>query len=587
MAFELNLPPMRSNPFSGRPIESYDWNLLAGRGGIVAKMVRHLKYTSPRLILLKGERGSGRTSLIHALGSQASRFDSFSIFPYNDHSDKILEDTYTSIVGFDIPQHHGQVVSQLVEELNAMKGTLPLIAYDFPGASGADLVAVFSRLTTVLQRLRALIVITVTPSQLAAFPDELRDAFDDIEELGPLSTTAIEDLVKRRIDTVSRKPWSVPGGLIPALIEDTGGHTGRVVRYLRDIIDVERGEKNIDQRLLNLQSAMVENTISDITVEELDEGDELTIEQAIADNNLSSEDGHNEDEITLHEVDESEPEAVKSRIGTILEASPEPSSTFSLTMDRIEDEYESESSYLIDDTPSIPGIFGALAQRNRVAKNVIPRFDPELNPLPDHAFDTTPPTHTTEGAELWIQGDDNDIESDFDNAFPNPAVESPIEPNLSPTAHTRATGLSQQNHFNHVQQDAIHAHVGFPVLPVPPQVFEPQSLYQTNTIANRLGALRRQPQSNPHDSVPLNIGHLRGLSQHETEVIARASGGEFSPSDDDLLIRLNIGRSRMSQICNALYRSGIMRVRKVGRSRMYSLTNDARVQLQVWGILEG
>ena len=143
MTFNLNLPPIRSNPFSSRPIESYDWNLLAGRGKLVGKLVRHLKFDSPRLVLLKGERGSGRTSLIHAVASQASRFDSLTIFPHNDHSRRILDETYTSIVGFDIPQHHGQLVSQLVEEMDSMSGTLPLIAYDFPGASGSDIVAVF------------------------------------------------------------------------------------------------------------------------------------------------------------------------------------------------------------------------------------------------------------------------------------------------------------------------------------------------------------------------------------------------------------------------------------------------------------
>ncbi len=634
MTFDLNLPPMRSNPFSSRPIESYDWRFLAGRGKLVAKMVRHLKFNSPRLILLKGERGSGRTSLIHALASQAGRFDSFSIFPHDDHSRRILEETYTSIVGFEIPSHYGQLVSQLVEELNANAGTLPLVAYDFPGASGADLVAVFSRLTPVLQRLRALVIISVTPSQLAAFPDELKEAFDEIEELQPLSRDGIEELVRRRIDTVSRRPWTIPPDLITSLHDETGGHTGRVVRYLRDIIDVERGEKVLDQRLENLLSAMsAYRESSTLDMDEVDgeyhegadsEADEVTIEQAIegiskvslsdddaaedaaaaaASESASESESESEsasDTDSAAESNEDESTAVKSRIHGTLEDGEEPPSTFSFTIDRIADDCEGEATYLDSDSPSVSGIFGGLAQRNRVAKNIVPRYDPELNPLPDHAFASTLPTMSTEGAELWLEDSDGGAEL---SALP-PAVDEPqsfVQQNPSTTSSSYpTTPQPMQNRENPAVMDSPHVenhpeqHQDPPLEPglgeeamLSAQIAESMAAVgDQRLIASRLSALNRRAQTSLHESVALNIAHLRALSTHESQVIARATGGEFSPSDEDLLIRLNIGRSRMSQICNALYRSGIMRVRKVGRSRMFSLTNDAKVQLQVWGILE-
>ena len=622
MTFNLDLPPMRSNPFSSRPIESYDWRFLAGRGKLVAKMVRHLKFNSPRLILLKGERGSGRTSLIHALASQAGRFDSFSIFPHDDHSRRILEETYTSIVGFEIPSHYGQLVGQLVEELNANSGTLPLVAYDFPGASGADLVAVFSRLTPVLQRLRALVVISVTPSQLAAFPDELKEAFDEIEEIQPLSGDGIEELVRRRIDTVSRRPWTIPPSLVDSLHDETGGHAGRVVRYLRDIIDVERGEKVIDQRLGNLLSAMSiyrdtsgadKDEDEDDYGDESDEGnDEVTIEQAIEgitevpqsdiNHDIDVEAESDSDIDSKARPEEDEMTAVKSRISGILEDSEEPASTFSFAIDRIDADCEGESMYLDSDSSSISGIFGGLAQRNRVAKNIEPRYDPELNSLPDHAFDSTLPTMSTDGAELWLEDSDGGAEL---SALP-PAIDerqtiSPQHPDTPPSTDSQTPqplplqenpAVMNGPHLdNHIEQrpEQHPSETGFGGETIQStQIAESlAAVGDQQSIANRLSALNRRPQNDPHDSVALNITHLRALSVHESQVIARATGGEFSPSDEDLLIRLNIGRSRMSQICNALYRSGIMRVRKVGRSRMFSLTNDAKVQLQVWGILEG
>ena len=631
MKFELDLPPMRSNPFSSRPIESYDWRILAGRGKLVAKLVRHLKFNSPRLVLLKGERGSGRTSLIHALASQAGRFDSFSIFPHDDHSRRILEETYTSIVGFEIPSHYGQLVSQLVEELNANTGTLPLVSYDFPGASGADLVSVFSRLTPVLQRLRALVVISVTPSQLAAFPDELKEAFDEIEELQPLSGDGIEELVRRRIDTVSRKPWTIPPSLVTSLHEKTGGHIGRVVRYLRDIIDVERGEKQLDQPLENIRSVMwLHRETSGVEVDEdedededdndgeSDEGaEEVTIEQAIAgisgvllrDNDPS----RNPSTVSDSEIDsqaetsEDKSTAVKSRINGILEDGEEAASTFSFAIDRIGTDSQGEDMYLESDSPSLSGIFGGLAKRNRVAKNIVPRYDPELNPLPDHAFDTKLPTLSTDGAELWLENTDGDVDLSALPSNPDepqtispqhPAASTPPLPqSIHSLSHNTLPGQENLELANHHPLDNHNAQ--YPEQHQTGRGFEEETIQSTqieeslaavgdqHSIATRLSSLNRRTPTNPHESVALNIAHLRALSVHESQVIAKATGGEFSPSDADLLIRLNIGRSRMSQICNALYRSGIMRVRKVGRSRMFSLTNDAKVQLQVWGILEG
>ncbi len=570
MTFNLNLPPIRSNPFSSRPIESYDWNLLAGRGKLVGKLVRHLKFDSPRLVLLKGERGSGRTSLIHAVASQASRFDSLTIFPHNDHSRRILDETYTSIVGFDIPQHHGQLVSQLVEEMDSMSGTLPLIAYDFPGASGSDIVAVFSRLIPVLQRLRALVIITVTPSQLAAFSEDLRESFDDLEELSPLSTTEIEDLVRRRIDSVSRRPWEMPENLTKSLKDETGGHCGRIIRTLREIVDVERGEKVIDQRLKNLRAAMEFQQEEESGEEEPIDEENFTIEQAI--------EGIKSKEDLPEEIVENEDESeVRSRISEILDDSNETNETFSLTMDRIDEEVQEETMYLDSDMPPITGMFGGLAQRNRVAKSILPpRFDPEINPLPDYAVNTTPPTMTKDGAELWIENSEGSEEletlpevvgridhsvdmqeANFTESFsPEDSIGKPAE---------KSEFKSHDNQFTPMEKVLQSSH---------------------SSLVNRLSALRKTADTTPHNSVPINISHLRSISEHELQIIARSAIGELSPSDEDILISLRIGRSRMSQICNGLYRSGILRVRKIGRSRMYSLTNDARVQLQVWGMLE-
>ena len=64
------LPPLRENPFNGRPLERNEYRLLGGRDRQISFLRSLIRQRSPRMILLKGERGSGRTSVIHALASQ-------------------------------------------------------------------------------------------------------------------------------------------------------------------------------------------------------------------------------------------------------------------------------------------------------------------------------------------------------------------------------------------------------------------------------------------------------------------------------------------------------------------------------------
>jgi len=104
-------------------------------------------------------------------------------------------------------------------------------------------------------------------------------------------------------------------------------------------------------------------------------------------------------------------------------------------------------------------------------------------------------------------------------------------------------------------------------------------------LADRLAGLAPQPQRWNNQSIALDIERLRRLSAHEREIIEVASQREFSPSDDFLRSRLDVKRPRMSQLANGLYKAGILAVRQHGRSRWFSLTNDARAQLVAWGIL--
>ena len=65
------------------------------------------------------------------------------------------------------------------------------------------------------------------------------------------------------------------------------------------------------------------------------------------------------------------------------------------------------------------------------------------------------------------------------------------------------------------------------------------------------------------------------LSDAERLILQISSLREISPSDDELQARLEVGRPRLSQLYNSLHKSGLLSVRKQGRTRLFKLSNAA------------
>ena len=96
----------------------------------------------------------------------------------------------------------------------------------------------------------------------------------------------------------------------------------------------------------------------------------------------------------------------------------------------------------------------------------------------------------------------------------------------------------------------------------------------------------RMPAIGRKESNALNVHVLRNLGKNESVIVEVSTQREFSPSDPRLQDQLGIKRPRMSQICNKLYRAGILSVQQKGKSRVFKVTNDAKVQLIAWGMME-
>ena len=91
-------------------------------------------------------------------------------------------------------------------------------------------------------------------------------------------------------------------------------------------------------------------------------------------------------------------------------------------------------------------------------------------------------------------------------------------------------------------------------------------------VVRGLNALR-SPRWDPDET--LRPERLREVTDADVIVLTAAATRDISPSDDALQARLQVGRSRLSQIFNDLRRHGFLSVRKEGRTRWYRMTAAA------------
>ena len=88
----LGIPALRENPFKARPLERGQSDLLVARDEISARWSRFLRNRNARMILLIGERGSGRSSLMRCVSEETSRSVHLDMFPTGNHAHSILNE---------------------------------------------------------------------------------------------------------------------------------------------------------------------------------------------------------------------------------------------------------------------------------------------------------------------------------------------------------------------------------------------------------------------------------------------------------------------------------------------------------------
>lgn len=510
----LGIPALRENPFKARPLEMGQSSLLIGRDEISARWARFLKSRNARMILLIGESGSGRSSLMRCVSEETSKSVHLDMFPTENHAYKILHEIFVSLIGFDVPSSTQELVARLVNATADFEGPLPLISLDFSNVDGKYLSEVLSTLTAPLERLDALVVVVLSTEQRAQWPNSLVNRFDHADVIKPMSIDDVRQLCQVRMATSSKIGWEMPDEALDYVFEETGGMPSKVMRLLRDMVDYERA----NPRDVKFDEPQIEANLDPV------------------DDYITEDDGDYDDE--------------ESSVG------------FDLDLEELAKEPVITHEPVI--SMSVGGPFGALVNRNRLNKQAAPPFD--KTKASNKSFEPT----GVDANQLWLANqpeamliqEEVDEEEIVGEEFEDYAPQEP---------------LYEESHSNLQEKQDVEGLFGqlLKALHVPAGV----------GIADLLAAIRR-PVIGQKESNILDVQTLRSLSKSEATLVEVGSEREFSPSDSRLQDRLNVRRPRMSQMCNRLYRAGILSVQQKGRTRMFRLTNDARAQLVAWGMME-
>lgn len=560
---DLRLPSLREDPFSQGPLSAKDSNLLVGRHSYFEEMEKNIQFKSSRRILLVGQYGSGKTSFVNCLGGKTNLHIHVDRIDTVNPGLELLRDIYSQVVNVTAPSDHKKLERELAASLHSKRNYLPLISVDADMANIASLEACLLASVPFFERLAALIVVAVNPNQKSLLSEQIRERFE-VRPMEELDADSVKALVERRIGTCSNEPYQMTteeAGKV--LAASRNGHPGSIIKVLRSVID--------GQMLPELpQSPISENMVSEDTPS--------PVPQEI-DTGIFNEEHELLDDLDSEELSDDEEEAVVEGIDE-WEDGPGMSGTmgFDLNLESLEEpiieekkEQPIDDTYVTEDNLQPVGIFGGLRGRWKQTSQSIDEIEE-----PEGEY------QQLDGANsLWVSK--NSLPIQDDEVEDIPPAENALEPEslILETFESDYPEMAEEN--THQPNDLILK----TLTDLLSKLLTPSGdTMVSNKLAESLQTLSR-PKIGGKEEHPLNVQVLTSLTKAESIVVSIAQQRSVSPSDKQLLEKLNIKRARLSQICNRLHKAGILDVRMVGRSRMFGLTRTALAQMMAWGLVGG
>ena len=598
----LGLPHLRGNPFDLRPIERGRANELIGREKTLMTWREHIHSQSPRMILLVGERGSGRTSLINAISSQTSNYFVGQYWHDDDPMRRVLSEISAHFNGHESPGTMHQTIEQIVGSLDEKTGPLPLIAFDYPAE--IEIAHFLSMITPILQRLRAFIVISLSASQFSLLGDNAKKQFDSAVILGPLSKAEIQSLSDTRMVKTAREKWRISQKILESLHSRTGGNPKEVISTLRDLVDEERGlgcDGALDRLLAWDRINYPESTIppnGDVVIEEKDTIPDGKTRSTLLSDSLhhfqetehgASFDDNDPEDMWDQELEEDDPEDMwDQELGesSPMKDFPEERETFgNFTMEKLETETNNGSKDQLEThTRFLPTRKGELNESQHLPKEKHPNKQESgfiglmgRSKITTDSMPTGPFTDLEESNIPFSPLLSENNSPTFDTKAPIIETRSDRSSNFDGTKVFSSEGelwtVDSEMETTLLEDPSIHP-VEAQLAPLG-QAEIPYDAEPSIDIATKNPLEKTHSAPEWASETDIDQTHLQSLSDAEKLVVSISRDREVSPSDPEIQARLEVGRPRLSQIFNSLRRSGILCVRKKGRSRLFKLSDQA------------
>ena len=615
---DIELPPLASNPFSTLPLESSQNHLLVGRVHVRDAMAQYIQFKSPRRILLSGEMGSGRSSLLRCLSNHAPKSVHIDHISQKDSALCLLRDIYAQLTGTEAPIGWSQVAEKLVEASNVHLQSLPLIVIDAQHVEMTLLSDALRAASATLNRVRCVLVVVIETMQKAQFPEQLLHIFDSDFYLEPLTINEVQALVERRVISVSNESFTLPFEDARHLREKSGGNPASLIRLMRNAVDASRDPNSFaaNNQILSMPETNPLLDSMDRSYEKHEilaeqdgvEGDEEKItmdsmfnifdspSQEVSEAPVDSDYIDASIPWTQRETLRDEEDHVKI-IDNVL--------GFDLNLEQLDEEKSSDA-----DLPELP--YKALPQtpefvagaEDRQPTVVNGAFSGLVGRLRDGRGAPDPEEQT--GAELWLSEGTDSLPSlpptPMDDGIEESATlihdeiglfEPEFAPEVAEGSHSIAELTPPSENPPHIDSDLPNHDVD--ALATALQTFlmamtsdskTSQDNGRQRAFIHALAGLQHKPTENLEE-YNLDVTLLSNLSANEMAVLAVAQQRKFSPSDNELLSDLKVKRSRLSQICGRLLKGGVLNARTSGRQRLYTMTSTARAQLEAWGVRGG
>ena len=573
----FDLPNLTSNPFSAIPLEGSKSDLYVGRLDIRRRLAQHIKFRSTRRILMAGDLGSGRTSLLRCSALEAPVSVHIDHISASNPLESILQRMYSELVGYDFPSNTVELVKKMVDFSHTFSGSLPLIVIDTPNVEDSVLYVALRDVLPALERLQAVIVVVVESKQRMNIPESVLHSFDNVETLSILSVDEVQALVEKRISSVSDEDFSLDFENAQAIHSKTGGLPLEVVKFMRDAIDNYRMNDSVSNQ--QNKPLVSQNDAVEIQVQE----PELQNNQDLIEGNDS--------EIIDASVPWNERDS-ENKSSTF--QAPTNLFDFDLDLDGLSESQQSDKpvedlaysanpdteEIIIADSKPRPtinaGAFGGLLGRTR-------DFEEMEKNEPEEMVNK----HNNHGTELWVSKEMIEAEEKVEFEEHNSAELIYDEIGLEDDEDELNTpALDEFSSIPESQYDSLAIQK---IMSLLSNLVSQSSQQKAQPSDNFLDSLLNFSQKRFGEKIdyPLNPTVLSSLNSSESYVLSIAKVRKYSPSDKEILEHLGIKRPRLSQISNKLLKSGILNARMKGRSRYYELTQSAKAQLIAWGIIGG